>query len=157
MSSFTPPNRREYTLIVFCLTVFTLAYNLETSIRHIGIDPARTQSVLGRLGLGRFNAIDHDGRKLPGYRDELEKKIYGNWAWDAGYVAGDGQERSQEYGAGPHGAMWLGPSAVGELRGKRYGTDSVSDGFWRWDDEIPQTKLVKHVPGKYPYFLHVTF
>ncbi|GLB42016.1 putative protein of unknown function (DUF563) [Lyophyllum shimeji] len=43
--------------------------------------------------------------------------------------------------------MWVGREEVGELRGKLFGTTTVNDEFVRWEDDIPQSKLVRHVPG----------
>ena len=34
-----PPTRRELTLLVFGLGLFVLSYNLETSLRIVGVSP----------------------------------------------------------------------------------------------------------------------
>lgn len=146
MGWLAPLSRREIALILFSLSIFTFTYNLETSFRYLGINPADSQAVFGRLGLGQYNTIQKDGRKLSKYRDKVESKIYGNWAWDSGYVAGDSVDRSQEL-SGPHSAMWLGRQEVGDITGGRLGEHTVDDGFRRWENDIPHTKLLKHVPG----------
>ncbi|KAJ7599040.1 hypothetical protein C8J56DRAFT_180699 [Mycena floridula] len=142
-----PPDRREITLVVFCISAFTLAFNFEASFRYLGFDSSKTHAVLGRFGMGQFSAVGDDGRKLPVYRDALEKKIYGTWAWDAGFIAGNGAERSQELGTGKHGAMWLSHKEIGDLRSDRLGQHSINDGFLRWGKDIPKTELLKHSPG----------
>lgn len=73
MAWFVSLDRREISLILFCIIVFTLAYNLETSFQYLGVDPVSTQAVLSRFGLSRYNAVDNDGRKLASYRDKLER------------------------------------------------------------------------------------
>ncbi|KAJ7666155.1 hypothetical protein DFH06DRAFT_1295308 [Mycena polygramma] len=129
-----PPTRREISLIIFSLTVFALAFNIDSSVRLAG---------LHRLGVGRTK-IGADGRRLPAARDALEKAIYGDWAWDAENIAGDLQ-RSQAKGVGRHGAMWLGKR--GAVTSRSLGETTVDQAFWRWSDALPRTKLMKHVPG----------
>ncbi|KAJ7269861.1 hypothetical protein C8J57DRAFT_1323746 [Mycena rebaudengoi] len=141
-----PPSRREVSLLIFSLTVFTLAYNIDSSIRLVGL--VRQNSVLKRLGLGgQSAAIGRDGRRVPGARDSLEGLIYGDWAWDPDQVAGDGLERHQGKGIGRHGAMWIGKRSAGPVTGKSFGYATVDEAFWRWGEDVPRTKLVKHVPG----------
>ncbi|KAJ6588930.1 hypothetical protein B0H19DRAFT_1013958 [Mycena capillaripes] len=139
----SPPTRREISLIIFSLTVFALSYNIDSSIRLVGAQRLR------RLGLGGGGrtAIGPDGRRAPAARDALEKKIYGDWAWDAEDIAGDGLERSQVKGVGRHGAMWVGKRDVGALTSRSLGESTVDQAFWRWEDALPRTKLMKHVPG----------
>ncbi|KAF8068730.1 hypothetical protein FPV67DRAFT_1087364 [Lyophyllum atratum] len=143
-----PPDKRELRLIVFALTAFLLSYNVDNSIRLFGFDPEVAHgAVLSSLGLGSSKVIAPDGRKPAGWRDALEDEIFGKWAWEAGQLAGDGEERSQQLGVGKHGAMWAGTKEVGDLRGKRFGETTVNDGFVRWEDAIPQSKLVRHISG----------
>jgi hypothetical protein len=97
--------------------------------------------------LSRFKTIENDGRKLPAYRDQLENKIYGAWAWTAGFIAGDSAERSQELG-GEHAAMWLAQDQVGELTSKALGQERVGEGFRRWGTNFPSTTVVRHMPGR---------
>ncbi|KAG6830113.1 hypothetical protein H0H92_002162 [Tricholoma furcatifolium] len=148
MRSWTaPPDRRETQLLVFAFCAFFLAYNFDNSLRLFGFDPATTHGTLLRtLGLGSSKVIASDGRRPPGWRDSLENEIYGQWAWEEDEVAGDGAERSQQVG-GKHGAAWLGRKIVGEVNGGSLGQSTVNDGFMRWGEEIPQSKLVRHVPG----------
>ncbi|KAF9456415.1 hypothetical protein BDZ94DRAFT_1229680 [Collybia nuda] len=143
-----PPDRREIALILFSLSVFLVSYNLDNSIRLFGLDPEATHGiVLSKIGLGSSKAIGNDGRRLPGYRDALENEIFGAWRWDGDEVGGDGAERSQLEVAGRHDAMWLGREETGVLGGKVFGETTVNDGFLRWQEDIPQSKLLRHVPG----------
>jgi len=150
MRWMAPPDRREITLLLFSLTVFALAYNIDHSIRLLGLDPVATQGIIyRRLGLGGSPIIDTHGRKPPGWRDNLEKDIFGDWPWDEGHVAGDGAERSQSKGTGRYGAIWLGRKETGDVGGKVFGHRTVDEALSWWGDQIPQTKLVGHVPGMF--------
>ncbi|KAJ7687783.1 hypothetical protein B0H14DRAFT_2487631 [Mycena olivaceomarginata] len=138
----SPPTRREISLIIFSLTVFALSYNIDSSIRIVGLNK------LQGLGLGGGRAVvGRDGRRLPAARDALEKLIYGDWAWDEEQIAGDGVERSQAKGVGRHGAMWVDKREVGALTGSSLGQTTVDQAFWRWGADVPRTKLMKHIPG----------
>ncbi|KAF7360326.1 Protein transporter SEC24 [Mycena venus] len=140
----SPPTRREISLIIFSLTVFALSYNIDSSIRLVGLN--KLQGRLG-LGLGRSKVIGADGRRPAGARDALENQIYGDWAWDAEHIAGDGLERSQAKGVGRHGAMWVEKREVGSLTSRSLGETTVDQAFWRWGDDVPRTTLKKHLPG----------
>lgn len=146
----SPPTRREISLCIFSVTVFALSYNIDHSIRLVGL--SRQNAVLSRLGLGGQTAIGPDGRKEPEARDALENLIYGDWAWDAEQIAGDGLERSQEKGVGRHGAMWIGKRDAGPVRSNSLGETTVDQAFWRWGDAVPRTEVVKHVPGLFCVF-----
>lgn len=144
MRWLAPPDRREISLLIFSLTIFTLSYNIEGSIRLLGLDPF---SVSSRLGLGRSKVIGQDGRRPPGWRDDLETKIFGDWGWDERSVAGDGEERRQAKGVGEHGAQWIDRRELGDV--SQFGKTKVNEAFLRWGDEVPRTKLLKHVPGEF--------
>lgn len=148
MGWLSPPDRREITLLLFCIAVYILAYNLETSLQLLGVDSVATSgAVFSRIGLGKTRAIDRDGRKPSGWRDILELDIYGDWAWDEGHVAGNGDERTQRAGTGRHGATWVGRSEIGEVSGKLFGEVPVDQALRWWRDDVPQTKVLKHTPG----------
>ncbi|KAF5381298.1 hypothetical protein D9615_008391 [Tricholomella constricta] len=143
-----PPDKREIWLLIFALTVFLFSYHLDNALWLLGYDPETAHGVvLSSLGIGSAKLIAPDGRRPPGWRDSLEDEIFGSWGWEEGQLAGDGAERSQELGVGMHGATWAGRKEVGELRGRRFGERTVNDGFVRWGEEIPQSKLVRHVSG----------
>ncbi|KAF7316212.1 hypothetical protein MIND_00139600 [Mycena indigotica] len=140
----SPPTRREISLVIFCLTVFTLSYNIDSSIRLVGLN--RENAVLSKLGLVRAE-VGPDGRRPLKSRDALESMIYGDWDWEEGRIAGDGTERSQPKGVGRHGAMWVERDEIGDLGGPTLGETTVTDAFQRWGENVPRSRLVKHTPG----------
>ncbi|KAJ6595851.1 hypothetical protein DFH09DRAFT_974054 [Mycena vulgaris] len=140
-----PPTRREISLVIFSVTVFALSYNIDSSIRLIGLN--RQNAVFNRLGLGGSANIGPDGRRLLPSADPLEDMIYGDWAWDPNQIAGDGRERSQGKGVGRYQAMWVGKRDAGPPTSKSLGETTVDQAFWRWGDAVPRAKVVKHVPG----------
>jgi len=147
-----PPDKREITLILLSLTIYFLAYNVDTSLEILGIDPTAAKgAVFSRLGL-RSRVIEKDGRKPPGWRDSLEAEIFGDWSWDEGHVAGDGKERSQLKGTGRHGATWKQQgrsNVVRESIKQPFGELTVSNALLRWGEDPPQTEVVKHVSGMF--------
>jgi len=145
MRWISPPTRREITLLIFCLTIFTLAYNVDNSIRFLGFDASATQgAVLSRLGFGTA-AILKDGRRPSGWRDALENTIYGTWEWKDGHVAAEEDDVGQPKGVGVHGAMWMSRKEMQTT----WSSDgpSANEGFRKWADDIPITTLVHHRPG----------
>ncbi|KAI9458661.1 hypothetical protein BJY52DRAFT_417653 [Lactarius psammicola] len=160
MTSWTsPPTRRELTLLLFCVTIFIVAYNASTSFRLVGF----TSSSLIPFS-SRPAPIGPDGRRPEGYRDGLEKEIFGEWDWEPGHVAavkeaessrvmhGKAYDNPDVYlrGEGRSGkqAMWL--QGVGEGRygqGEGLGSTSVNDDLVRWREDVPRTQLRQHVPG----------
>ncbi|KAI0278082.1 hypothetical protein BGY98DRAFT_934005 [Russula aff. rugulosa BPL654] len=152
MSGWTsPPTRRELTLILFCVTIFIVAFNASTTLRLIGLDPSSLISFSSSPA-----PIGLDGRRLEGYRDRLENEIFGEWDWEPGKIAGikdaepHGHPDAYLYGEGKTGeqAMWL--LGVGEgryINGEGLGTTSVNDEVVRWGEDVPRTELRQHVPG----------
>ncbi|KII87619.1 hypothetical protein PLICRDRAFT_176414 [Plicaturopsis crispa FD-325 SS-3] len=142
-----PPTRREVTLVFFALTTFILSYNIEFSLRLIGLEGGGISS---RLWRGRGGAIDKDGRKPRPWRDRLETEIFGDWRWDEGHVAGDGEERQQAKGSDRYGAMWSGKIVTKETTEREqvvFGGTRVHDGMVELEGGVPETHLVKHIPG----------
>jgi len=138
-------------LILFSLTVFFFSYNIDNSIRLMGFDPEAAHGVVSStLGLGNSKLIGTDGRKLAGWRDTLETDIFGSWGWDEGHVAGDGAERSQPKGTGKYGAIWAGQKETGGVSNKFLGEMTANDGFWRWRDDIPKSRVLRHAAGASP-------
>jgi len=143
-----PLERREVALILFSISAYLLAYNIETSLNYVGIDPVAAQGALFRtVGLGRTKVIADDGRKPYGWRDTLELSIFGHWGWQKDYIAGYGTERSQRKGTGRHGAQWMERRVARSLDSVRFGESTVNDAHRWWMDDIPTTRLVKHIPG----------
>jgi len=145
-----PPDKREIVLILLSLTAYFLAYNADTSLEILGIDPTVAKgAVFSRLGLTN-RVIGKDGRKPPGWRDSLETEIFGDWPWDDGHVAGDENERSQIIGASRHGATWTRQETTNDVREaiqSSFREPTVSDALQRWGQDLPQTEIVKHVSG----------
>jgi hypothetical protein len=135
-----PPTRREISLVLFSLSVFIFAYNLDVTL-----SPDNT--VLRNLGL-TSSVIGKDGRRLPGWRDRLENVIFGDWPWDEGHISGDGSERSTEKGSNRYRAQWLGRRTVGPIGGDIFGDDKVNEVITTWGGQVPTTAIVKHVPGE---------
>lgn len=161
----SPPTRRELTLLLFCVTVFTVAYNACTSLRLIGIDSSPILPFTSSPA-----PIGPDGRRVEGYRDHLENEIFGEWDWEPWHIAGVKEAESARllhgrahghpdayiHGEGLSGeqAMWL--QGVGEGRfmlGDGLGSTSVNDEFVRCGEEVPRTELRQHVPGTSKLFM----
>lgn len=143
-----PLNRREIYILVFASCVFLFACNLDDLLQFFGHDPATAHGTVLRIfGFWSPTIIASDGRRPPGWRDSLENEIFGTWAWEEDEVSGNGAERSQQVGEGKHGAVWLGRKGVGELRGGSLGDLTVNDGFLRWGEDIPKSRLVRHISG----------
>ncbi|KAA1472566.1 hypothetical protein DENSPDRAFT_838882 [Dentipellis sp. KUC8613] len=161
----SPPTRRELSLLVFCVAIFILAYNIDASLRLVGLSaPHATLSA----------PIGPDGRRPEAYRDGLEDEIFGEWDWEAGRIAGvkaaeetrikgavgkakgwgssaKGWEDRYVHGEGLTGrmAMWLqgvGEGRYGQLDAE-LGLTSVNDESLKWGENVPRTTVVKHVPG----------
>ncbi|KAJ4473062.1 hypothetical protein J3R30DRAFT_759933 [Lentinula aciculospora] len=153
------PTRRELTLLIFCLTVFTLAYNLENTLRFVGFDVYGTRgAILTRFGFTPTNTIvgtlQKDGRKLEEWRDELDNLIIWNGEvnnmyseWKDSDVKYGTIEAGQPLGVGPHSAMWISKARLEQLWPSKLAAKSIKEGFWRWNDDVPRTKLVRHSPG----------
>jgi hypothetical protein len=143
-----PLERRELMLILFSLIIFSFSFNIDNSIRLLGFDPEAAHGVVSStLGFGNSKVIGQDGRKLAGWRDSLEDEIFGSWGWDEGHIAGDGAERTQLKGTGKYGALWAGQKETGDVTNKFLGERTVNEGFWRWRDDIPHSKVVRHAAG----------
>lgn len=145
-----PPERREIILILFSISAYLLAYNFETSLGYVGIDPAAAQGALyRRIGLGKTKILGRDGRKPAGWRDKLENQIFGSWDWEEGHIAGDASQRNQMFrGRGKHGAQWMERKAARSLDHTRFGDDTVNGAHVWWKDDVPVVTVLKHVPGE---------
>ena len=140
------PDRRELTLLIFSLTVFTLAFNFSSSIKH-----AATPSVLlNHLGFGTSRLVGTDGRRLLRYRDTLENFIYGEFEWERHHIAGHGFERTQQLGVGDHNATWASSDDYAILTHNAEKRAAGGQGFWTWGNDIPTSTMVKHTPGASP-------
>jgi hypothetical protein len=135
-----PPDRRELFLVVFCITTFTISFNLHS----LGFNPSK--SILQRFAASK--PVLPDGRRPAAWRDELEDAIFGDWSWEPGHIAQHADQKTMKKGEDEqYGAIWIGKEATGPLRGGRFGEDTVNQGFWRWGEDVPQSKILLHTPG----------
>ncbi|KIY43484.1 hypothetical protein FISHEDRAFT_53182 [Fistulina hepatica ATCC 64428] len=146
-----PPDRRELTLLLFSLIIFTLAYHMDYSFHIPRMASVVSQTeVMQRLGLAPSSPIGRDGLKPAVWRDDLETRIYGGWAWDAGRVAGNDPDRAQKKGEGRHGAMWAardGKDLMRRAHSRSSSAPSIEQALFKWGDAIPRTRIQKHVQG----------
>ncbi|KAJ3899085.1 hypothetical protein F5879DRAFT_994108 [Lentinula edodes] len=162
MRWLAPPTRRELTLLLFCSTVFTLAYNFENTLRYVGFDAYSTRgALLTRFGFTPANTVAGtllgDGRKVGDLRDQMDNIIIWNgednkiikiYSESKGaYVEYGTIEAGQPLGVGAHSAMWISQARLEELWPNRLAAKSVKEGFWRWNEDVPRTKLIRHLPG----------
>ena len=124
--------RREATLLLFCLTVYTFFYNFaQPSPRaaHDGGENSPEEASPVRINaasipasklLGVQDALREDGRRVEEYTDELELTILGDWEPD----------RRPVYDLGVAGA-------------------TADQNKLRWDgiSTLPRTSLLAHVSG----------
>lgn len=169
----SPPTRREITLLLFSFTLFVLSYNLETSLRVVGVNTSKltnrlNSGYLSTLGLGSGTqdpGLDPDGRRPLEWRDDLEKVIVGDWDWKEGEIAsvehaqeslvllplGEGVEASTyiyKAGAGKTASRSATKEAVGVGLDKGA---TVGEGFVWWGEKgrnIPDSRALVHVPGE---------
>jgi hypothetical protein len=167
MRWLSPPDKRELILVLFSLTVFILAYNLEYehALRSLGwhLDPEGSSGLIeyygSYLGLtpkgGDITYVAGDGRKRPPWRDKWEESIFGEWPWFEGHVAED--DKDGKPGRGKYGGMWSGQKQVPSSLGTTLWEDRMADGFSRWwEEDIPHTRVLRHVPGMLSILLKVT-
>jgi hypothetical protein len=170
MRWLSPPDKRELILVLFSLTVFLLAYNLEYehTLRSLGwhLNPEDSSALIGYYGSyfglspkgGDIAYVADDGRKRPPWRDKWEESIFGKWPWFEGHIAED--DKGGKPGRGKHGGMWSGQKEISseENLGTALWEDRMAEGFsiW-WEEDMPHTRVLKHVPGMLSVLLKVTF
>lgn len=154
-----PPDRREIAFILLCLGAYLISYNIEITLQTLGIDAAATKgAVLSRLGVGS-SVIGEGGLKPVGWRDKLEKEIFGNWEWLPGQVVESEAEISQRKGSGRHGAQWVAHTDIEDIAGLQnpFGDSTVDNVLQHWGDHIPQTQVINHASGAVVHYLSITF
>ena len=177
----SPPTRREISLVLFAFTIFVLTYDLETSLRIVGVSPklsplpnlpSSLSPSLSSLGFGSNDpGLDPDGRRPIEWRDDLERVIVGDWEWNEGEIASveHAQEASTyvyKTGAGktyarPGSAQAHtqgGVEAVGVDVGPREGVQ-LKGGFVWWGEKgrnIEDSRVLVHVPGAHRRVLVLT-
>lgn len=109
--------RREVTLLLFCFTVYIVAFNYEGSVRHYV--PSTVFSFSAVNLLTKANVFRHDGRRLEQFVDDLEREMVGDWD----------DERRPEYDLSPFGL-----------------SEDKQRKSWTHTD-VPVSSLLAHVPG----------
>lgn len=118
--------RREVTLLLFCFTVYFVAFNYEGSVKRYVPSTILSFSALNLLS--KPDVFRHDGRRLEQFADELEREIVGDW---------DDEQRP---------IYDLSPSGLSEDKQRKTWTHA----------DVPVTSVLAHVPGSQTsYYLTV--
>lgn len=114
---YSPPTRREVSLILFSLTTFVLFYNLEVS----------------------FTSSSEREVNNKDDKSNWDEVIYGNWTWEEQQVAENARKHAHHKPTNDPVAISFHPHV--------FGTVGVNDGALDWRGAIPTTTVLKHVPG----------
>lgn len=117
---YSPPSRREVSLVLFSLTTFTLFYNLESSFTSDG--------------LSLTSQSNHKGANSA--NSDWDEVIYGNWTWEEEQVAENARKQAKNNTVIPV-----------SLHPQIFGSVGVNEGILDWGDEVPTTMVLKHAPG----------
>jgi len=148
------PTRRELFLVLSALVVFSLSYNLASlSTASSAVASPYIHFLFGtKPGLGGYSrVILHDGQSFPS--DALDKIIFGTWnqstASSSKTGSGSGRKKNATVVVDEkYGAMWVeGREREEAAMVVRGGKGTVNDGFVRWEQDLPVSSLVWHVPG----------
>lgn len=161
----SPPTRREISLVLFAFTLFVLTYNLETSLRVVGVSTKLNTGYLSTLGFGSKDpGLDPDGRRPAEWRDDLEKIIVGDWDWREGEIASveHAQESLvlQELGEAVEASTYIYKAGAGKTASRSATKEAIGVGLnkgvtlgggllW-WGEKgknIPDSRALVHVPG----------
>ncbi|KLO09006.1 hypothetical protein SCHPADRAFT_922465 [Schizopora paradoxa] len=110
--------RREITLLLFCFTVYFVAFNYEGSVRRY-VPSTGVLSFSALNLLSKPDVFRHDGRRLEQFADDLEREIVGDW---------DDEQRP---------IYDLSPSGLSEDKQRKTWTHA----------DVPVTSVLAHVPG----------
>lgn len=143
----SPPDRREITLLLLCTLIFILFYNIGQGTLTSSIPTLDSFHVPGLTSTSKaLIPPGADGRRPKEWRDKLEDFIAGTWAWNEGFVSGDGKEREQAFGA-DRAAIWI-RREESKPEPAIYGEGVVRGVFRQWGYDFPTTTIVKHIPGE---------
>lgn len=115
---YSPPSRREVSLLLFSLTTFVLFYNLESSF-----STDVTSQSSHKVANGTSN-------------EDWDEAIYGDWAWEEARVAENARKQTKNRTA-----------VAVSFHPQIFGSVGVNDGILDWAEDVPTTKVLKHVPG----------
>lgn len=122
------PNRREVTLVLFSVMIFVIFYNFDATF-----DLANTLSGSSAAG------------------DGIDTDIYGDWVSEDIHVSSIHKQQEEKEVNADDETVWIKSDIIPEVQKQViFGNTYVNDGFLKWDLDIPQTKLVKHAPGRVP-------
>lgn len=102
--------------------------------------------------------FEKDGRRPKARRDNLEELIAGEWTWEDGQIAGvergevglvgAGTTQRTIYNFGKDKKVERSAAKVDPGVGT-YKSVTVNEQFTRWEEDLPRTKAVAHVPGQF--------
>lgn len=122
--------RREVSLLLFALSVFLIAYNLNStpSLSSLSSSSSASLNLLADLSANALlrarnsNILRKDGRRAKQYADALETDVLGDWEINT----------RKSHDLSPYGV-----------------TEEAQHVFWEGGD-VPRSTLVAHVPGTSP-------
>jgi hypothetical protein len=77
----------------------------------------------------------------------LDMDIYGDWVSDERHISSV-HKQQEEKEDGSQENVWLKTDRVPEAQKQViFGNISVNDGFMHWGEDMPETRVVKHVAG----------
>ncbi|KAG2156820.1 uncharacterized protein EDB93DRAFT_1247012 [Suillus bovinus] len=121
-------SRREITLVLFSVMIFLVFYNFDA-----------TSDIFSNPNLPGISSN-------PTVDGSLDMDIYGDWVSDDRRISS--VHKQQEKEGASEGDVWLKTERVSEAQKQViFGNIGVNDGFMRWGEDIPETRIVKHVAG----------
>ena len=153
------PTKRELILSLFSLAFFSLSYDCAS----LSTAPSAVHFLFGPTAShGRYNrVILHDGQSFPS--DALDKIIFGTWNQSTFSSLKSGSRLERKKNATvmmdeKYGAMWVEGREVAEAAAVVRGSvGTANDGFVRWEQDVPVSSLVWHVPGEFFLILGFSF
>lgn len=131
MALLSPPNRREVTLVLSAVMIFIVFYNFETTFDFANSKLAPSFSNPSEAG--------------------LDTDIYGDWVSEDIHVSSIHKQQEEKEENADEDTMWIKNDLTSEAQKQViFGNINVNDGFMKWDLDVPQTQLVKHVAGRRP-------
>lgn len=122
-------SRREITLVLFSIMIFLVFYNFEATSDFF------TNSNLP--GISSNPTVDGG----------LDMDIYGDWVSDDRRISSVHKQQEKEYAS--EGDIWLKSERVSEAQKQViFGNIGVNDGFMHWGQDMPETRIAKHVAGR---------
>ncbi|KAI6107589.1 hypothetical protein EDD17DRAFT_1528370 [Pisolithus thermaeus] len=134
MAWYSLPTRREISIVLFSLTIFVLFYNLESSFQQL-----QTRQGWVAQGVSKQSGVAASVN--------WEEELYGDWTLEELQVAKNAQSRHQESVKNSTSLWGSRERASTNFHSEIYGTVGVNDGYIHWNEDLPTTTIIKHVPG----------